>query len=78
MTTDHSPIPRQLWIKQRCIALETQFNGRIGREHWLRLRALPLRDANAWLAQYERFWNQRLDALGDFLERQKDADDERP
>lgn len=51
---------------------------RVGREHWLRLRALPLRDANAWLAQYERFWNQRLDALGDFLERQKDADDERP
>ena len=27
----HQPIPRQLWIQQRCIAVETQFNGRIGR-----------------------------------------------
>ena len=41
MTTDHSPIPRQLWIKQRCIALETQFNGRIGRAAFA-IRFLPL------------------------------------
>ena len=27
----HQPIPRQLWIQQRCIAVENQFNGRIGR-----------------------------------------------
>ena len=33
MTTHqaHPPIPRQLWIQQRCIAVENQFNGRIGR-----------------------------------------------
>ena len=24
----------------------------------------PLREADAWLAPYRRFWNQRLDALG--------------
>ena len=49
---------------------------RVGREHYLRLRATPLRDVARWTAQYERFWNQRLDALGQFLERQKESEDE--
>ncbi|HEY0229900.1 MAG TPA: metalloregulator ArsR/SmtB family transcription factor [Dokdonella sp.] len=40
---------------------------RIGREHYLHLRALPLRDVVRWASQYERFWTQRLDALGEFL-----------
>ncbi len=40
---------------------------RIGREHYLRLRAIPLRDVVRWASRYERFWNQRLDALGEFL-----------
>lgn len=47
---------------------------RIGREHYLRLRALPLRDVVRWASQYERFWNQRLDALGDFLEKTNDEE----
>ena len=45
---------------------------RVGREHYLRLRAQPLRQVQDWVSQYERFWNQRLDALGEFLDRQKD------
>jgi len=44
---------------------------RIGREHWLRLRAQPLRQVQDWVSRYERFWNQRLDALGEFLDQQK-------
>lgn len=47
---------------------------RQGREHYLSLRAAPLREINTWTAQYERFWNQRLDALGQFLEQQKESD----
>jgi DNA-binding transcriptional ArsR family regulator len=38
-----------------------------GREHWLRLRPAPLREANRWLEHYREFWNTRLDALEDFL-----------
>jgi DNA-binding transcriptional ArsR family regulator len=38
-----------------------------GREHWLRLRPAPLRDASRWLEHYREFWNTRLDALEDFL-----------
>jgi hypothetical protein len=50
---------------------------RLGREHYLSLRAAPLRDIAKWTSQYERFWNQRLDALGQFLEQQKESDDDR-
>ncbi len=50
---------------------------RIGREHYLRLRAQPLRQVQDWVSQYERFWNHRLDALGEFLDQQKETDDER-
>lgn len=51
---------------------------RVGREHYLRLRAQPLRDAARWISQYERFWTQRLDALGEFLNQQKESDDDQP
>jgi DNA-binding transcriptional ArsR family regulator len=40
---------------------------RVGREHFLRLRPAPLRAVQQWASRYERFWNQRLDALGKFL-----------
>jgi DNA-binding transcriptional ArsR family regulator len=38
-----------------------------GREHWLRLRPAPLRDASHWLEHYREFWEGRLDALEKFL-----------
>jgi DNA-binding transcriptional ArsR family regulator len=38
-----------------------------GRTHHCRLRPKPLASAQAWLAFYQRFWNQRLDALGDLF-----------
>ena len=37
----HPLVPRQLWIQQRCIAVENQFNGRIGRAAFA-VRFLPL------------------------------------
>ena len=42
-----------------------------GREHWLRLRPEPLRDASRWLEHYREFWGTRLDALEDFLVQDK-------
>jgi DNA-binding transcriptional ArsR family regulator len=44
-----------------------------GREHRLSLDAKPLREASQWLAAYQHFWEQRLDALAHFLERRKTA-----
>jgi DNA-binding transcriptional ArsR family regulator len=34
-----------------------------GREHWLRLKPAPLREAARWLEYYRAFWETRLDAL---------------
>ena len=34
-----------------------------GRQQLCRLRAEPLREAEAWLRQWEKFWNTRLDTL---------------
>lgn len=34
-----------------------------GRTHRCRLNARPLAGAREWLAYYEAFWNERLDAL---------------
>lgn len=39
----------------------------LGREHRLRLRARPLREAARWLDHYRAFWEARLDALESFL-----------
>jgi DNA-binding transcriptional ArsR family regulator len=38
-----------------------------GRVHRLRLMAQPIRDAAAWLAYYQQFWQTRLDALDHYL-----------
>lgn len=39
-----------------------------GRVHLCRLDARPLHAGAEWLRHYERFWNQRLDALEALLE----------
>jgi DNA-binding transcriptional ArsR family regulator len=38
-----------------------------GRTHRCRLDARKLADAQRWLAHYERFWGERLDALDALL-----------
>ena len=43
---------------------------RVGRERLYRLNADPLRNVSEWVGQYEHFWRDKLDALGDFLEKQ--------
>ena len=41
----------------------------IGRRRVYRLNAKPLRQVRDWAARYERFWQQKLAALGDYLDR---------
>jgi DNA-binding transcriptional ArsR family regulator len=40
-----------------------------GREHLCSLEPQPLREATAWLEEYRRFWNVRLDALEQYVAR---------
>ena len=44
-----------------------------GRTHICRLAPEPLSQAQEWLRFYEKFWNERLDALEAFLQAQNDA-----
>jgi DNA-binding transcriptional ArsR family regulator len=41
---------------------------RAGRQRLYRIRATPLRAVADWIAHYERFWERKLDALGDYLD----------
>jgi hypothetical protein len=34
-----------------------------------RLQARPLREVATWIDEFQAFWNARLDALGDYLDR---------
>jgi DNA-binding transcriptional ArsR family regulator len=36
------------------------------------LSPAPMKEAAAWMARYEKFWNERLDALGRYLYHQKE------
>jgi DNA-binding transcriptional ArsR family regulator len=42
---------------------------REGRFHYYRMRAEPLREVFDWVAQYESFWSERLDALARHLKK---------
>jgi len=41
---------------------------KVGREHLYRLHAVPLHEVSDWVQQYERFWRNRLDMLGEQLD----------
>src|SRR5262245_19394265 len=38
-----------------------------GREHHIHLSAAPMRQADMWLQDYRRFWEERFDALARYL-----------
>ena len=40
-----------------------------GRTHYCRLEAKPLQEASEWMKFYEKFWNEKFDALDAFLEK---------
>jgi DNA-binding transcriptional ArsR family regulator len=44
-----------------------------GREHYCWIEPHPLREAEAWLRKYERFWEPRLDALEAYVARKYKA-----
>ena len=42
-----------------------------GRTHYCSLQTAPLAQAEAWIAHYRQFWQERLDGLERFLENKK-------
>lgn len=41
---------------------------KVGRQRLYKLKPEPLTKISNWLANYEQFWQEKLDALGDYLE----------
>ena len=39
-----------------------------GRQRLYKIKPESLKQVSAWIANYEEFWQQKLDALGDYLE----------
>jgi DNA-binding transcriptional ArsR family regulator len=48
-----------------------------GRRHVCRLAPAPLASASKWLAHYERYWSESLDALDALLQSESSPDKER-
>ncbi len=59
-----SAVSQQLRLLREAHLVEVQ---RVGRERWYRLNARPLEEVADWVAIYERFWREKLDALGEHL-----------
>ena len=57
-------VSKHLRVLQGAGLLLQEKDGRVRRCH---LVAEPLQEASLWIAQYRRFWEQRLDALADYL-----------
>ena len=43
----------------------------MGRQRYYSLNAAPLKEAESWLKFYEKFWNEKLDLLKTFVEKNK-------
>jgi DNA-binding transcriptional ArsR family regulator len=41
---------------------------RAGRQRFYRVNPEPLKQVYDWVAHYEKFWQEKLDALGHYLE----------
>lgn len=48
---------------------------RQGREHFYRLQGQRLAEVQAWVSQYEQFWHQKLDALGQYLDENQNSEE---
>ncbi len=46
-----------------------------GRQRVYALRPSPLKKVARWVGHYEKFWNERLDALGEHLDRLKEREE---
>ena len=49
--------------------------GRVAQSRPCRLRAVPLREAAAWVVQYRRFWEGSFDRLDEYLQELRRGED---
>jgi DNA-binding transcriptional ArsR family regulator len=44
---------------------------RVGRERFYRVNPKPLKEVNKWLEYFEKFWDDKLTSLKNFIEKEK-------
>ena len=59
-------VTRHLRVLERAGLLQRR---RSGRNHVLTLEPKPMKQAEAWIGTYRRFWEGSFDALADYLKR---------
>lgn len=58
-------VSKHLKVLERARLITRHVDGRVHRFH---VNPEPLQQASAWIEQYQTFWCEQLDALGDYLE----------
>jgi DNA-binding transcriptional ArsR family regulator len=59
-------ISKHVMVLERAGLLHREIKGR---QHHCRIEARPLRQADAWMAHYRHFWDDRLDALAIYVDK---------
>jgi DNA-binding transcriptional ArsR family regulator len=57
-------VTKHLKLLERAGLIERK---RQGREVYISLQARPLKEVDAWVHEYERFWNERLDEFQQYF-----------
>jgi len=67
-------ISKQIKILTQCGLVTVS---RQGREHYCSANLKKFGEVATWIDKYKIFWSQKLDSLGDFLDKEAAADDNR-
>jgi DNA-binding transcriptional ArsR family regulator len=57
-------VSKHLRVLERAGLIRRQ---RCGRVHQLKLEAKPMKEAQQWIEEYRRFWEQNFDRLDEYL-----------
>lgn len=73
--SEHFPISRTAVSKHLHILAEAGLvtERKVGRETRYKLQPEPLKELKQWLSYYERFWDDKLTALKNFVENNKNT-----
>jgi DNA-binding transcriptional ArsR family regulator len=63
-------VSKHLMVLERAGLIRRQIKGR---EHYCWIEPRPLREAEHWLEHYRTFWEQRMDALENYVRRKYQA-----
>ena len=58
-------VSKHLKVLEKARLIVRRVDGRVHRFH---VNPEPLQQARSWIEQYQQFWSEQLEALGDYLE----------